>query len=46
MAEGKSYVLMAPGGEVPFHPFDDKEHILAGEHNTPISDPADFGRYY
>ncbi len=24
----------------PFHPFDDVEHVLAGEHNTGIADPA------
>jgi type IV pilus assembly protein PilQ len=32
--------FFTPGGEVPFHPFDDDEHVLGGEHNTAISDPA------
>ena len=32
--------FFTPGNEVPFHPFDKQDQILAGEHNTPIADPA------
>jgi type IV pilus assembly protein PilQ len=32
--------FFTPGGEVPFHPFDDPNHVLAGEHNTGIAEPA------
>ncbi len=32
--------FFTPGGEVPFHPFDDDESVLASEHNTGIADPA------
>jgi type IV pilus assembly protein PilQ len=32
--------FFTPGGEVPFHPFDEEDVTLAGEHNTGIADPA------
>jgi type IV pilus assembly protein PilQ len=32
--------FFTPGGEVPFHPFDDRDHTIGGEHNTGIADPA------
>ena len=32
--------FFTPGGEVPFHPFNANDHVLGGEHNTPVADPA------
>jgi type IV pilus assembly protein PilQ len=32
--------FFTPGGEVAFHPFDDEDHVLGGEHDTPVADPA------
>jgi type IV pilus assembly protein PilQ len=32
--------FFTPGGEVPFHPFDDQDHVIGSEHNTSIPDPA------
>jgi len=32
--------FFTPGGEVPFHPFDQKDQILGSEHNTGIANPA------
>ena len=32
--------FFTPGGEVPFHPFDQSDQILGGEHNTGVADAA------